>query len=555
MKKILIIILALFGMISCNDDFLDISPLDRVSDDAVWSDQNLINAYHTALYNGIPHGFSRNMYSKFCDEANGVNKTLQMGTFTPDNISGYSGGNDNYMYYWNRGYQYIRKVNLFIEKMQTTNLTIDGKDKLVAEAKFIRAFMYFELIKRFGGVPIVTKSYELGSDELFARSSFDACVTFIETDLNEALPKLPIKYTSTDTNFGRATQDACKALKSRLYLYAASPLFNTTNDKTKWQKAADAAESLLNSGYTLYSNYGKCFQTLSGEVNNEIIFGRLFTISNSHQMPMVNLGRRWGAYGGWGAGNGPSQNLVDDYEMANGNPAFIYVSGVKTANITGGYDPQNPYKNRGPRFDATIQHDGTVYRGTTLEMWIGSDSKTWGFDSYKQSGDNPRTNYVINKFMPDVNIALNWQTYYTNPWMHFRLAEIYLNYAEAKFELGDEPNCRLYINKVRARAGMPDLAATVTGEELRSRLYNERRIELALEGHRFFDVRRWKIAMVTENTPIFGMDIIKNATTGVKTYTPIQLLVRSFTESMYLLPIEANEISRNPNITQTPGWE
>ncbi|RYF57213.1 MAG: RagB/SusD family nutrient uptake outer membrane protein, partial [Cytophagaceae bacterium] len=136
----------------------------------------------------------------------------------------------------------------------------------------------------------------------------------------------------------------------------------------------------------------------------------------------------------------------------------------------------------------------------------------------------------------------------------FRLAEIYLNYAEAKFELGDEATCRDYLSRVRARVGMPALPATVTGEALRQRVYNERRIELAMEGHRFFDVRRWKIAADVESRPIMGMDITRNLTTGATTYTPVQLAARKFEERMYLLPIESTEIRRNSNLTQSPGW-
>ena len=186
-------------------------------------------------------------------------------------------------------------------------------------------------------------------------------------------------------------------------------------------------------------------------------------------------------------------------------------------------------------------------------MWVASDNNSWGYDSYKESGDNPRTGYVWKKFMPKEDIPLNWQYEYTNPWIYFRLGEIYLNYAEAKFELGDEATCRQYINFIRARAGMPDLPPTVSGEDLRDRLYNERRIELALEAHRFFDIRRWEIAMDIENRPIQGMDIIKDVNTGVKTYTPIQLLVRTFEEKMHLLPIATDEIKKS-GLEQNPGW-
>jgi hypothetical protein len=560
MKKLLLF-LAIATCFSCKKNILDISPKDRVAEDAVWNDENLIKAYQNELYNAIPHGFYIHMYSKYSDEAFNTAPCcgadiFARSNYSPDNITGAGGGDfwGGYIYYWDQGYQYVRKINIFLEKMASTTVQFNDKNKLIAEAKFLRAFTYFELIERYGGVPIVSQSYPLGDQTSFKKNTFDECVTFIEKDLTDAAPALPEKIATTEGNFGRATQDACKALRSRVLLYAASPLFNPTHDNQKWKKAADAAEALLTRGYTLYPDYRKEFILTSGQANSELIFARNFTSTNGHQAPMNNLNRRYGAYGGWWASNGPSQNLVDDYDMINGEPPFKTTGSTKVINLASGYDPQHPYANRDPRFDATIIHDETVYRGDKMEMWVSPDAKTWGFDSYKQSGDNPRSNYVFKKFMPDADVPLSWQTTYTNPWPHFRLAEIYLNYAEAKFELGDEGTCRQYLSLVRARAGMPGIPASVTGEELRKRMYNERRIELAMEGHRFFDVRRWKIAMDTENKPYMGMDITRDPATSVKTYTPIILGTRKFEEKMYLLPIEANEISRNKSLLQSPGY-
>ena len=567
MKKIIgLSIFFIFFLISCKKNILDIDPQDRVAENAVWSDENLIKAYHNELYNAIPHGFYIHMYSKYTDEAYNSAPCcgadlFKQNAFTPDNIGGAGGGDfwGGYMYYWNRAYQYIRKINIFLEKMADANSPeFASKARLVGEAKFLRAFIYFNLIERYGGVPIVTQSYMLGDETVFTRNTFDECVAFIEKDLTEAIPDLPAKYAATESNYGRATQDACYALSSRLWLYAASPLFNTGNDKQKWQKAADAAAVFINNGdkgYSLYPEYGKLFNMPSGGVQNEFIFTRNFTTTNGHQAPMHNLGRRYGAYGGWWASNGPSQNLVDDYDMVNGEPAFNWSGNTQSINPASGYDPNHPYWNRDPRFDATVIHDSSVYHGDRFEMWIAANGgDKWGFDSWKQSSDNPRSGYILRKFMP-ADGPLNWQTTYTIPWPFFRLAEIYLNYAEAKFELGDEAVAREYLSKVRARVGMPPIPASVTGAELRKRIYNERRIELAFEAHRFFDIRRWKIANVVENRPIFGMDIIKNLTTGATNYVPVQLLVKNpYQEKMNLLPIETAELRRNPELEQTEGW-
>lgn len=563
MRKLIIYLFALISFTACNDEILDVLPQDRVSDEAVWNDPNLITAYHTALYQSVLHGFNIHMQSKATDEAfNAINwdiGIIPIGQLRADNVGSVSnthwtGGGS--LHYWNSAYQYIRRINIFLDQMQVNDIFVPNKERLVAEAKFLRGYIYFLLIERYGGVPIVSESYDLGAEEFFSRNTFDECVEFIENDLSEAIPDLDQRYQSTDGNFGRATKDAAQALRSRMFLYAASPLYNENNDRSKWQRAADAAEALINSTYSLHPDYTTLFNQPMGSANNEMIFVRPFASSpgSFHQAPMHNLNRRYGAYGGWWASNGPSQNLVDDYDMINGEPAFIMNNGVRTINPVSGYDPQNPYANRDPRLDATVIYDGAVYHGDLFEMWVASDDESWGFDSYRQSGDNPRTNYVLRKFMPDDGTPLSWQQPYTNPWIIFRLGEIYLNYAEAKFELGDEATCREFLSRIRERVNMPPIPADLTGEELRRRLYNERRIELAFEEHRYWDVRRWKIATEVENAPIMGMNIIKNVNTGVKTYTPIKLLDRVFLERMYLLPIELNETLRNPEIEQNPGY-
>ena len=563
MKKLLVYFLVLLSVTGCSDDILDVVPQDRVSEEAVWSDENLIKAYHSSLYNSVLHGFNIHMQSKATDEAfcaiNWDIGIIPAGSLRADNVTSVSdthwtGGGG--LYYWDTGYQYVRRINIFLEKMEDPEIAVGDKDRLVAEAKFLRAYIYFLLVERFGGVPIVTESFDLGSDHQFTRNSFEEVVAFIEKELNEAKPDLTNRYATSDANFGRATQDAAQALLSRTLLYAASPLFNTTNSREKWQKAADAAAALLQAGYDLHPDYESLFNQPTGSSNNEVIFARPFSASPGtfHQAPMHNLNRRYGAYGGWWASNGPSQNLVDDYDMINGEPAFIEVNGQKVVNPNSGYDPKKPYANRDPRFEASILYDGATYHGDTFEMWVAPDGESWGFDSYRQSGDNPRSNYVLRKFMPAEGTPLNWQEPYTNPWIIFRLGEIYLNYAEAKFELGDEATAREYLSKIRARVNMPAIPDHVSGEELRKRIYNERRIELAFEEHRFWDVRRWKIASEVENQPIFGMDVIKNPVTGEKTYNRVQLLQRIFEERMYLLPIDQNEVLRNPGIEQNPGY-
>lgn len=566
-------VLILFCM-SCKKNILEISPQDRIAEDAVWNDPALITAYHDELYNSENHGFTINgMYDKYTDEVyNSLaccgGDLYKLNNVTPDNV-GQLGENigdfwaiaNGYLYYWTRGYIYIRKINVFLEKMNTLTVELPDKTKMIAEAKFLRAFIYFNLIERFGGVPIIDTVYQLGDKETFKRNSFDECVTFIAKDLNEAIPDLPDRYPSTDANYGRATADACRALLSRTYLYAASPLFNPSHDMSKWQRAADAAAALLNSGYSLYPDYQKLFVLKQGDPQDEVILSRGFTSSSGVNIAHDNLNRRFESNGGWWGSAGPSGNLVDDYDMANGEPPFLPNGSINPAS---GYDPQHPWDNRDPRLEATVIHEGSVFRPeltpsypTTFQMWVSEDGSSFGLDSYKVTGDNPRTNTVLKKFMP-TDGPINGSTPTTNQWPFFRLAEIYLNYAEAEFELGNEAIAREYVDKVRGRpsVNLPDLPASVTGEALRRRIYNERRIELAFEQQRFFDVRRWGIADSVENTKIYSYDIYKNLTTGAERYQKVILLDKTGTFKPYqsLLPIAQDEIQRNPELTQTPGY-
>ncbi len=560
MKKYIIALAAALTFSSCGD-ILDISPTRSVTDNAVWNDAGLIGAYHTELYTAIEAGnrHRNNWLSKGCDETfpsvTGGPSQYQNGDLTPDN-RGTLGD------YWNKGYQYIRKINVFFANMETTEVVIPNKDRLIAEAKFIKGWIYMVLLTRFKAFPLVDKTWGLdeAADTKFTSNTHAECLAAIESLIAEAMAGLPEYYSSTDANFGRPTKDVCRAMLSRLYLYAASPLFNDSGDQTKWQKAADAAMDFMTKAgdrYELYPSYREGFILTSGSENKEFIFTRQYTPNNGTDTPMDNLGRRYGAYGGWNASNGPSQNLVDDYDMqSTGLPPFKWVNGEKVVNPDSGYDPQNPYNDRDPRLDGTIIRDGGVYRGDTHEMWIAEDGQSWGYDHYKQSGDNPRTCYILKKFMPELDQPISWQIKSTIPWPFYRLAEIYLNYAEAMFELGDEETCREYLNKVRARAQMPPIPETETGDVLRERIRNERRVELAFEEHRIFDVRRWKIAEVTENRDIYGMQIVKKPD-GTKVYTPVLLFAKQgkYLPKMNLIPIAQTEIDRNEgSLIQTEGW-
>lgn len=351
--KNIVVVMVIF-ISSCQKDYLDIVPKDRIVSTAVWGDANLIELYVNKLYRGLPNGFERHMWAKYCDEAYGDGNFLA-GRLTPDNISNY-GKDSGYINYYNEAYKNIREANIFFEEIVNANMPDERKAELAAEVHFIKAFVYANLIWRYGGVPIVEEIYGLQDDIKISRNSYQEVVDYIISELDAALPDLADKYESGDNNFGRATKHAVMALKSRVYLYAASNLENPTGDLSKWQLAADAAKDLIDTdSYELYPNYGEEFL----DTNNEQIFVRTFSVSSGHQVTFLQTNHTLGGWGGWGGSNCPSQNLVDDYEMTNGIPPFINDSIV---NPISGYDPQNPYANRDPRFYDTVIYQGDVFR-------------------------------------------------------------------------------------------------------------------------------------------------------------------------------------------------
>lgn len=574
MKKYLILLLVTVSLsfYAC-EDMLDLSPTQNIHEEMVFQSEAMMRAYLNELYWGIPSEFSYTYQrapewtSRATDEVFNNARSgyiITTGSLNEDNVNTLS---EMKLYIWNSSYQYIRKLNIFLNELENADFLMENKDQMVAEAKAIKAFIYFNMIIRFGGVPIVDDYWNLHDEKTFTSNTLEECVTEIERLIAEAMPDLDEYYSGSSANYGKICQDVLLALRSRMYLYLASPLFaelHNPNEShaTKWQRAATAAEdffSATGNRYQLHPNYARAFNNPNGVINPEFIFVKNFTETQGHNVPIDNLGRRYGGYSGWWASMGPSQNLVDDYDMqSTGLPPFTWnADGTKSVNPASGYDLQNPYADRDPRFYATVIYDGAVYRGDLHEFWVSQDGKQWGQDSPLQNGDNPVGLHLMRKFAPDLDQEdLLWGKS-TITYNFSRLGEIYLNYAEAMFELGNEDVCREYMNKIRARAQMPDIPDTVTGEELRARLYNERRIELAFEMHRYFDVRRWKIAHITENRDIYGAQIIKNMTTGEKTYSTVLRQVRkgSWDDRYYLLPIHRDEIQRNTgSLLQTVTW-
>ncbi|WP_224994829.1 RagB/SusD family nutrient uptake outer membrane protein [Cesiribacter sp. SM1] len=558
--KVLMLSAALLS--ACDKDYLDITPRDRVVEDQVWNDAALIELYVNGMYEAIPHGFSRHMWSKYTDEAYGDNTWLR-GEWNPDNIQNY-GEASNWINYYERGYQFIRRANVFLENIESSPVAEERKAALTAQVKFVRAFIYSNLLWRYGGVPIVDEVYQLGEEASFSRASYEEVLNYIIEELDAATPGLPEYIGPGDANFGRATQHAAMALKSRLYLYAASELTNPSHDTELWQKAADAAKAVIDlSTYSLVTPYTDVFL----DVNPEIIFARTFNSTTGHDVTFINTNHTYGGYGGWGGRNAPSQNLVDDYEMANGELIFNADGSI---NPDSGYDPKNPYANRDPRFYETIIYNGDVFRPeargiASPEYDVTQESSgldangnpiltgVVGVDNYKVNGDNSRTSYSLKKFI-DRDLVISRDQRYPQPWIFFRLGEIYLNYAEAMFELGNEAVAKEYVNLVRARAGMPPLADNISGDALRDRIRHERRIELAFEGHRFFDVRRWKIAPEVESENLRGVDIFRMPDNSLLFIDKVLIERPQWEDRFYWIPIPRSEINKETGVAQSPGW-
>lgn len=533
MKKILLLILAINVLTSCNEDFLDLEPLDKISEISVWEDPKLIQAFVNAQYNAIlgPFDKSRNSFNYYSDESYtqhnfGLSWEYAQRTITPDNVTSLY----ETLNYWTAGYNYIRNLNLFFEAIENSPVEESAKSTMIAEMKFIRAFIYSRLLWNYGGVPIIEKAFDLDENLTgVKRNSYQEVLDYILNDLNDVIATLPEKQTGA--NAGRASGDAALALKARLLLYDASPLNNPTNSLEKWQAASDASAAVIGAGYTLYPDYDKLFLA---DGNSEVIFQRYYNPENFSNFNRYGSTPGNGGYGYYA----PTQNLVDAFEMSNGELPFLADGSV---NPVSGYDPANPYVNRDPRFYMVVLYNGAMCRDNAVAVFPG------GRDH--RGNDATPTGYHLRKFM---NETIKVADPTVTPWIFFRLTEFYLNFAEAQYHLGNEDVTRTNINLVRDRAGMPDI--TDTGDALLVRIQHERQVELAYEGHRFYDIRRWKIAPEVESLPLLGTRVTETQP-GEFDYTRFTIMTRTWEDKYYYLPIPEAEIRKSDNsLEQNPGW-
>ncbi|MEB2774136.1 RagB/SusD family nutrient uptake outer membrane protein [Algoriphagus sp. D3-2-R+10] len=558
-KPFMGLVLIGFLLVGCQEDFLDVVPTDRVSDASILSDSTLFEAYVINRYLGVRltnkegdayqpgfgRGFEYAMWSSLTDESiyNNDDNTwfIQQGQLSPQN-TGIAGT------FWGRSYRSIRECNYALANIAELEMSQSGKELLIAELKFIRAFRYFDLIKNYGDVVFMGDNVaQLGEDftdpSFYERIPKEEAIAYTIQQLDDAASVLP-QTNSGAWLEGRATKGAAMALKSRLLLYAASPLYNDGgSDTQKWQEAAQAAQEVMDLGqYSLYQNgYGELF--LTPQSNSEIIFARYYNINARHTALEIANGPN--GYDGWG-GNVPLQNLIDDYEMMDGTP-FSWDNEEQAS---------APYENRDPRFYESILFNGAPYRDREVETFLPNGRDSQGGPS---NWNTSKTGYYLRKFIDeDLPIRNPWEVAGTQNWIYFRYAEILLNYAEAQNEaVGPDASVYDAINTIRNRSGveMPALPAGLSRDEMREKIRHERRIELAFEEHRYYDVRRWMTAEEVENTPAYGIEIVKDSN-GSLTYTrKVSLNGKMFQTQNYWLPIPRSEIlASNNQLEQNPGY-
>jgi len=551
------VLLVTLTTFSCKKDLLDIKPIDFVSDAAVFQDIALTSQFVNDIYGTLLSGFERRDFGYDQDWARGF-ANLDMMT---DDIEGHNdlpmnrvqAGDLNSQFsmgtqLWAVNYSLIRKVNTLmarIDGVPTTNT--DLRNRLKAEARFLRAFAYADLVKSFGGVPLIISEQNVKDDLEVPRNTYDECVAFIIKECDEAAAVLLPTY--PDADLGRATKGAALALKARVLLYHASPLNNPANLASRWDEAAKAAKAVMDMSpgtYSLYPDYYQLFMTKAG--NKEVIFAKKFGRPNrTHQTAwMWHMSFTPTGWGGWGAFHA-TQNLVDAFEMKT--------TGLRSDEAGSGYDPQNPYANRDTRLDKAMLMNGSQFKNITVETFRSADLNAFpdGNANGRTNGDRTKTGYGLRKFIDEKNMTSD-AVYQggDNDWIYMRYAEVLLNYAEAKNEFSG-PDGSVYdaLDEVRRRGGLPPLNRNFSQRDLQTKIRNERRVELCFEEHRVYDVRRWKTGMTYFNQPVYRMDVVKNAN-GTLTYSKVVLENRVYKESYNLFPIPQIEIERNRKLTPNP---
>ncbi|WP_242135636.1 RagB/SusD family nutrient uptake outer membrane protein [Aestuariivivens marinum] len=572
LKTLFIVVCITFGMQSCDEDVLDLKPLSSVSEIDVFNDKALLSAYVNETYTGVYHMHEANDLGTIGLEDLSYIKVQNTGGYneyltaqvTPDNGESFTKNR------WARCFGYIRHINSYFANIEGSTIDQPSLDLLSAEMYFMRAYYYFELLKWYGPVPLVDKRYGLeDKDVRLPRASIDEVVAFIVADLDRVISS----SIGTVTSPAKASKGAAMAMKGRVLLYAASELFNPSNDMSKWTAAAAANKAVMDmSEYPLASDYGAMFNT-SAYLDPEVIFAKEYNLLRSQGGSSgANTLLFPNGFEGW-QNAGPTQKFVDMFDMANGMQPLLPDGSVNPAS---GYDPQNPYANRDPRLDDIVFYNDLPFKDRTVEFWAaftddGNGDPTGreflkdangillvGKDSYARGGEISLTGYAWRKHtVESLPNDHNKPPAVFTPDIFYRKAEAYLNYAETQIALGNEGAARDAINVIRARVNMPPI--NYTGDDLVEAYRRERAIELSFESHRFFDVRRWKIAEDVMGKRQKGVWVEK-LSTGQFVYNYGLITAASsgyaWHDKLYWAPIPRGEIVTSEGAwTNNPGYD
>lgn len=610
MKKIVFCLLSLV-VFGCNDDFVNTKPLDQLGESTVWTDAALAEAFVSEIYAGFGNGgFDEQMNASLTDETIFTHPGRNITTITESRSNPADPGWINGTLSWGNMFLRIRACNLALSNLEAPKFTNPALvDRMKGEVKFLRAYYYHQLIRYFGGVPIIDKPFTLNdSDFLSPRNTWEECVNFIVKNCDEAAALLDGKSMVA----GRANKAAALALKARVLIYAASDLHDMPTAKSKssvlasyakpelvgyvsgdrkarWEKARDAAKAVIDlPGYGYALNFTNPVSSADGTANymnaslarnggeKEILIGRYFINAKQENGGRQGLFNGPNGYHNW-AGNTPVQLMIDDYEMMDGSK-FDW---NKTEHASA------PYTNRDPRFYASILYEGAPWKPRTSDVAskdpanqiqtgqyiLANGTTIFGLDTRKSSVEDwngSYTGYYIRKFVDPNPAIIDQNTWQQVPWPILRYTEMVFNYAESLIELGDHATALLWLNKIRFRSGMP--ALTETGDALKQRFRNEKRVEMYLEEQRYHDTRRWMIAPTTLGRKANGINITGVAKAGATIPNPYRFDPNAFSytykvfeidpgkenrawlDKMYYLPIHRDEMNRNNKLVQNPGY-
>ncbi len=580
MKKITYIILSILaagGFSSCEKSYESVPLGQQITPDLAFDVHDslgtqaldyLNTTYAVSLYNG--HNRITNNYLDAASDdavasASGIPAVQAIAT------GAFSAASPNGDDMWQRNYTGIRNATVFVVNINHVPLAEklpngqSARSAYRSEARFLRAWLYFQLVKRYGGVPLLGDSIFQITDNLqLPRNTFSDCINYIVSECDNIKDSLRTAAMVNSTTYGRITSGAAMALKAEALLYAASPLFNggnidasnpltgyTNYDVNRWQLAANAAKDIINlNTYSLMPNFNDVFTTQAAPVgpNTEVICW--YQVGNNNSVEQSNAPVGYTSAGGNG-NTSPTQNLVD---------AFPSDSGYAITDPAADYNPNDPYSHRDPRLNLTVFHNGSLWLNRAVQTFDG------GLDKPGGTIQQTKTSYYMRKFMGAFESVSNNPPTYSgidHDWIYYRYAGVLLAYAEATNEFSG-PTADVYnvLYSLRQRAGILTGSGNTYGvpqgmtqAEMRAFIQNERRIEMAFEEQRFWDIRRWKIAPAVYNTaPLQGLDL-QQSSSGQLFYNQVSVLTTNFRDpQMYFYPIPYSEVIKNSQMKQNPNW-